>query len=490
MAFERLKQWFAQPAKQEPQITGRIQRAGQDRKPRADSMNVRRWEAGISNRLNSQHWNRVTANHINTDLQNNLETVRARATAEIANNPFVDGVITTHITDLIGKDGPKLQVQSNDQAYNEALEAAWNKWAACPDINGALSLVDLLRLWLRSCWGSGEYLAQIVSSPEGPRLNNLRPQRLDTPWSQPDDVVLGIKLSKTGQPLRYYINEQEAAAFDTGTDYKALDPADVIHGFLPIEAEQVRGVLWIACALEAIADLRDYDTQVLDAARLAADFFILMFALDPNQDIDPNPDPVDVRRREITQLPSGWDAKEIDPKHPTTSYVEFRAERHREIGRAAGMPLMMIRSDSSDHNYSSARFDGQQYQRVLQSLRGWLERTLLKRLVDLVALEYVRLAGQTLAPPADLELVWTWAPMPHVDPDKEAKAAAKWYGLGATTLRDICAAQGRDWEEVLRQKAKEKELLDELGLSAEDVIDGEDDKDEDDEDKPEKSPDD
>lgn len=39
-----------------------------------------------------------------------------------------------------------------------------------------------------------------------------------------------------------------------------------------------------------------------------------------------------------------------------------------------------------------------------------------------------------------------------------------------TTLANEYAKQGRDWEAELRQRAKEKRLLEELGLTASDVI--------------------
>ena len=38
-------------------------------------------------------------------------------------------------------------------------------------------------------------------------------------------------------------------------------------------------------------------------------------------------------------------------------------------------------------------------------------------------------------------------------------------GYGETSTPDVCAAAGKDWEEVLRQQAREMKLRSELGLS-------------------------
>ncbi|NLF32563.1 MAG: hypothetical protein GX591_16940, partial [Planctomycetes bacterium] len=54
----------------------------------------------------------------------------------------------------------------------------------------------------------------------------------------------------------------------------------------------------------------------------------------------------------------------------------------------------------------------------------------------------------------------------HVDPAKEANAQATRLASNTTTLAAEYARQGKDWETELRQRAKEKKLMEELGLTA------------------------
>ena len=60
---------------------------------------------------------------------------------------------------------------------------------------------------------------------------------------------------------------------------------------------------------------------------------------------------------------------------------------------------------------------------------------------------------------------WFWNGHEHVDPAKEANAQATRLANHTTTLAHEYAKQGRDWESELRQRAKERRLMDELGLT-------------------------
>ena len=48
---------------------------------------------------------------------------------------------------------------------------------------------------------------------------------------------------------------------------------------------------------------------------------------------------------------------------------------------------------------------------------------------------------------------------------KEAQASQLRMAIGLSSLEDECAVQGLDWEEVLEQRKREQDKLDELGLT-------------------------
>lgn len=70
-----------------------------------------------------------------------------------------------------------------------------------------------------------------------------------------------------------------------------------------------------------------------------------------------------------------------------------------------------------------------------------------------------------LGPLVALDHAWFWDGQEHVDPAKEATVQATRLTNHTTTLAHEYARQGRDWEDALRQRAKEVALMAELGLA-------------------------
>ncbi len=58
----------------------------------------------------------------------------------------------------------------------------------------------------------------------------------------------------------------------------------------------------------------------------------------------------------------------------------------------------------------------------------------------------------------------------HVDPAKEANAQATRLVNNTTTLAYEYARQGKDWEAELRQRAKERKLMKQLGLTTDESV--------------------
>jgi lambda family phage portal protein len=389
----------------------------------------------------------------------------------MANNPILEGIVNTYATDVVGQQGPRLQVHSSNPQYNERLEKLWRTWFANPDINGVLSGPDVLRLWVRALFPKGEYLTQIVTDPQakGPvqmRLHCLDADLLETPPSLAGDahVALGVRRTKTGRPTQYYLRDEEPmGAYRILTAKHTPLPADVVlHGFVPLEPGQARGVPWLAVMLQVIADLRDYDTEVLAAARVAANQALWFYTDHPDAPYMHVNESTDIERGTASTAPPGWKPFALSPTQPATNYVSYRTERLRELGRPINMPLMMVRLGSEDHNYSSARFDGQIYQRGIGCAQTMFERP-LNRCVDEVARE-AELARALPPRPADVSYVWLHNKPPHVDPSKEANAERTYLENGTLTLEEALAAQGKDLDEHLEALRRINQALEKIGV--------------------------
>jgi capsid protein len=435
------------------------------------AISARSWQAAFTDRLNEADWDRVTGNPINADLYTDQTNLRQRSEHEAKRNPTLEGIINTHSMDVIGPNGPTFNCHSSDERYNEDLEQVWQEWWQAPACNTQLSGVDLLFLHWRNLWLGGEYCYQLVSDPRaaGPvktRILPIHTHRLQTPpylMADPD-VAMGVRRDKNRNPLQYYVLQPIFyGPWEIYTGKFAEIPArDFVHRFVMIEEDQVRGVPWFAPCLQDAANLRDYDAQVLDAMRSAADYAVYWKTNHPDSPFLMVNETTELKRRCNRFGPPGYEPVQMQPQQPGPHAETVRTAYLRRHGRGVSMPLMMIELDSSKHSFISARFDAQTYYRTCQRYQRWGEPE-LNRLVNLVARE-AELAGRVPPRPKDAHYAWGWIKPPAVDPLKERMAERTGLENGTLAYADACAANGDDEDDVIARRKRSQEKLHDAGL--------------------------
>lgn len=437
---------------------------------------TRRFEAAQTNRLNSAHWRYAQDKSVNEWLSLELPTLRARAHYETRQNGMLGGVVNSHADDIVGQDGPALQVLSDNDAYNEALERVWRQWFAAPTPDPDVSGAELLRGWIVSLWKSGEYLCQIVTDPmaEGDVSLRIMPRHsrnLCTPSDFIGDpnVFMGIRFSSFKRPTQYYIFDEPVNGAALTLTFQVV-PADlIIHRFMREETGQRRGVPWCNVALTPAADLRDYDDQVQDAARQIADQNGMLYTDRDDVPTHTAPESTDVSRRTWKTAPPGWKPFVYRAVQPPVQYPDYRSERQRDYGRHRGMSLATIRKDYSRYNYSSARLETQGEQRTIAALQSWISGTPhntgdLNRLVDLIAAEARFTVPELRNRPERVTYEWTWPQRPHVDPVKEENADGTALQNQTTTLIDVLSKRGVDIEQHLAKIKRVQDAYEKAGL--------------------------
>lgn len=436
-----------------------------------NNLTLRRWEGAETHRLNQAHWQTAHGRPINQDLIERLETLRTRSAYEASNNELIEGMVETHISDMLGEHGPTLQVQSDSNRYNQALEHEWESWTASCDYAGERCLLDFLELWVRDLWTCGEYFVQkstniLAETPVKLRLRGIHPRRVASPFDRTKpDIILGVERDRDGRVIAYYVYEDDNLEAFAGPTLKweRLPAKDVIHDFNRLEEGQVRGAPWLASALNTIADLRDYDSDVGAAARAAANHAVYFWTNHPELEPAVARGTAEIERGTAAFLPPGYQIGETHPSQPAARYVDYRKERHGDIGRARSIPLMMVRLDASNHNYSSARFDGQVYLRQLKRERGKRARRLLNPLVADVARE-LELGNRLPARPARVRYTWVWPALPHIDPQKERNAERTGLQNLTLTFPEACAAGSTDEESVFASWQRTLALAEKYGV--------------------------
>lgn len=451
-------------------VARRWQRGGRRRRP------VRaRYDAAVTNDENRRHW--AAADGLSANTANSPEVrrvLRNRSRYEIANNSYAKGIVLTLANDCIGT-GPRLQLLSEDAAANALVEREFQRWAKCVRLAEKLHTMRLARA------GDGEAFALLTGNP-----NLDCPVKLDLQLIEADQVttptptiapgaVDGIVLDAHGNPVEYHILRDHPGESGLALDYKSVPADHVIHWYRLERPGQYRGVPEITPALPLFAQLRRYTLAVIAAAETAADFAAVIYTDAPaNGEADPvEPmDLVELERRMATVLPGGWRLGQIQAQQPATTYSEFKREILNEIARCLSIPYNIAACNSSGYNYASGRLDHQTYYKAIRVDQSHLADMVLDRVFRawldeaILISDYLPLWLRT-ADFGRLEHQWFWDGMEHVDPAKEANAQATRLANHTTTLAYEYARQGRDWENELRQRAKEQELMRELGLISE-----------------------
>ena len=431
-----------------------------------------KYDAAQTTHDNARHW--AAADGLSAAAANSYAVravLRKRSRYEVANNGIASGIVSTLVNDVIGT-GPRLTIQTGDRVQVSRMERTLSRWA------DEINLSDKLRTMRRAKAVDGEAFAVMVTNPV-----LMSPIKLDLRLVEADQISDPLALSTasygdgigydaSGNPAYYRVlNVHPGDVLQTLSplDYDDTPARDVIHWYNAERPGQLRGIPEIVATLGLFAELRRYTLAVIAAAETAADFAWFLKTNSPEiAGASATPfDTVEIERRMGQVLPAHWDVSQLKAEQPTTTYGDFRRNIINEAARPLNMPYNVAACDSSSYNYASGRLDHQVYHRAIGIDREQCERRVLDRVLYAWLNEAALVPGlipDGMPPFAEWDWGWRWPGFEHVDPTKEATASASRLATHTTTLREEYAARGLDWQEQLRQRASELQLMSELGI--------------------------
>lgn len=432
------------------------------------------YDAALTTDENRRHWQYAdSASADAATSASERQTLRERARYEVGNNSYAKGISETLANYTIGT-GPRLQALTDSQQLNRQIEQDFMAWA------GAVDLAEKLRLLRKARVTDGEAFAGLVLNPGLAHdvqvdLNLIAAERVTDPRFNltQSRSVDGINYDAYGNPASYRIlNETGAADFFGLRQKVTVWPAsNVAHYFRAERLGQQRGIPDITPALPLFAMLRRFTLAVIAAAESAANFAGILYSEAPSYEetADLNPlETIELERNMLLTVPAGWKLGQLKAEQPTTTYPTFTEKILNEIARAVGVPYGIAIGNSAGFNYASGRLDYQSFFKQLRIEQDFIEKRVLLPLLRQWFKSYVLLApaaGYYLNRGGVVAHQWFWDGVEHVDPAKEAGAQATRLANNTTTLAIEYGRQGRDYEEQLRQRAKELALLKELGLT-------------------------
>ncbi|MEX0654866.1 MAG: phage portal protein [Phycisphaeraceae bacterium] len=439
-----------------------------------------RYDAAVTNHENRRHW--AGADHLSANAAASPQVrriLRNRARYETANNCYARGIVNTKANYVVGT-GPRLQMLTNDPAIDRLVEREFARWTK------AVGLAHKLRTMRIAEAESGEVFGLLSTNPriEAPvqlDLKLIEADQVATPLEvehagADEQVVDGIVYDTFGNPVAYHVlrhHPGDRNSWRSGHfDYDTVPAEAMLHLFRRDRPGQGRGIPEITPALPLFAMLRDYGLAVLQSAQQAALPGGVIYTDAPADAEAANVapmDPVEMDRGTWLTMPYGWKVGQVRAEQPTTMHDQFTRTILQEIARCLNMPFNIAAGNSAGYNFASGRLDHQSFYKAIRIDQAFIGDTVLDRILRAWLDEAVLVEGYL---PQQLRQIdphlphqWFWDGLEHVDPAKEANATATKLTSHTTNLAIEYARQGLDWEAELRQQAKEKQLMRELGLS-------------------------
>ena len=451
------------------------------RRPAAKNVFHARYDAAQTTTDNSKHW--ANADGVGPDAST-APSIRAilrnRSRYECENNSYAKGIVRTVANDCIGT-GPRLQMLLPNKNQNAKIERFFSVWSHHIDLARKLRRMRMARLV------DGEIFAIMsdnlkLKTEVKLDLRLIEADRITTPYGMntgydPNEVD-GIVYDEFDNPVSYTIYSYKSGDYSLPTQFDRVPAEIVIHWGNIERSGQHRGIPEITPALPLFAQLRRYTLAVLAAAETAADFAAVFYTDLPNnmpEDMNsPAFDIVELEKRMGMFLPAGWKLDQIKAEQPTTTYSEFKKEILNEIARCLNIPFNVAAGNSSGYNYASGRLDHQVYFKSIKVDRRDTENQilypiLLAFLSEAMLYSDFSFLRRYITAAASLDEIphqWFWDGQEHVDPGKEASAQQTRLLSNTTTLAAEYAAQGKDYEVELRQRASEIKLMKELGIES------------------------
>ena len=378
-----------------------------------------------------------------------------------------------------------------DSYYRDGETAGVIKWkAARPDeTRTKLLLID----------------AERISDPNG-MIDPLTNRRM------------GVERDPDGEPVAYHIRNghpSDEGLWKVGAQTWARVPRYgptgrplVIHAFEHDRPDMTRGMSTFTSALLPMRLLQDYQLTELETAAVRAtyaavieselDYDEAMKVIGDSRATAVNGNPVlDFTLRMMSERASYYRGQDfrfgkskvahllpneklhmVQGNNHSSALKDFSEQNLYTLASALGVDYATLTKNYSDTNYSGARaalFDVWRSYEVRRSVfiaqvpmlfvSAWLEeKVVVTRKIPMLGDKSFYAARSAIC----AGTFETWS-KPRLDPLKENQADKVLYDMGAVSLKDLCAIDGRDYRRVLMQRAREKGLMNDLGLKPEDI---------------------
>ncbi len=424
------------------------------------------------------------------------DSMRAWSRMLVRDNAYASGVVDTIVSSVVGCGIQTESALEDDDATNDKRDAVWRKWCKVADINGELTFDELQALAQREIVEAGECLLHFVNVPTTYKgitrpvplaLELIEADRFATtkdtlrPRADGTRIERGVEMDAEGRVIQYWVHPSEDMY--TGQTRSIPLPANKCrHLFRKDRIGQSRGVSWFSPVATWLRDMGTYLENELQASAVASCFTAAIksdSAVNPLKDdtsadtSDTDGNPYDfIQPGTIMHLSPGESIDFGSPGRTNGEATPWLQLLQRGIAVGTGLSYETVARDYSQTTFSSNRASQLEDRR---RFRRW-QKYLVDHMCDPTYDQFCEAAAMVGLEefPTLLELLddreaarpvqhqatgWEW-----VDPKSEQAASEAAISANQSTLQDELGLKGRNWKRVIRQRKREEEFIDEVGL--------------------------
>ena len=397
----------------------------------------------------------------------NLWTLREYSRALDRDNLIASAILDRASESIIGS-GIDVQVQSDNRRWDDKVEQYWREWWDNEaDIRGLHAGWQIEQLAYRSMQVDGDILFVLTS--EG-QIQAIEADRIMSPSDIKDEIcVQGVQVDRYGRPVAFWVAPQsESRSYMTykKTEMYRYDAKDVVYLPNMNRFSLTRGVPVFASNMQLFDDIDAFIETCILHAKTAASHVLFVERTGGASGIDgveTVEDSYGNERQEQVVSPGmimygnpGEKATMVGTTQTMVQFAPFVQQLLRFTGLKFGMPLEMLALDFSQTTFSSARAALQVAQKSFMTQHKIMVRRFIEPIMRWKVDQWVK-EGRFRR--KDYSVSATPPKSISVDPLKEVNAEVQKTQHGFSTNREVCAAQGMDWMEIINQRAKEIETV-------------------------------
>lgn len=435
-----------------------------------------------------------------SETMSSIVALRNRARQICRDDDYAKNAIRAIQNNIIGK-GIKLQCQVRskvdliDDIINSKIENLWNSWSnskSC-SVNNKYTFNELERLAIRAVAESGEVFFRLHLANNHSKVamsleiieSDLLDENVNILLSNGNQVRMGIEFDQKGQAVNYYFLTSHPGDYYvksfSATKHNIIPASEIIHIFVPERPNQTRGITWFHTVIPRLFQLKSYEEAELVSARVSA-CTVGFIKRPPRPIVDEKAShefEEEAQRFEdkiyelsagtVTVMEEGEEFQGFSPGRTNASYESYVRTLLRGASAGIGISYETLSNDYSQSNYSSARLallNERDHWKSMQQMmidnfhqkvfESWIEQAVLSSAIILPDFWSNR---ERYLRPNWIGRGWAW-----VDPQKEVQANIDAIKNGLSTYSEVHAQNGADFDEFIKRRKAEQELIDENDL--------------------------